>query len=105
MIFYYIRHADPIYDPDSLTPLGLRQADAVGKRLAAHGVDRIFSSTSNRAVMTAKPLSEMTKTEIELCDFANERYAWERFTVERNGTRSWIFDDPEIKAMFADKVQ
>lgn len=28
MIFFYIRHGDPIYVPDSLTPLGMRQADA-----------------------------------------------------------------------------
>lgn len=37
MLFYYIRHGDPIYDPDSLTPLGKRQAEALGKRLATHG--------------------------------------------------------------------
>lgn len=39
MILYYIRHADPIYDPDSLTPLGIRQAEALAKRLALYGVE------------------------------------------------------------------
>ena len=33
MIFFYVRHGDPIYNPDSLTPLGERQAEAVAKRL------------------------------------------------------------------------
>lgn len=34
MIFYYVRHGDPTYKPNELTPLGRRQADAVAKRLA-----------------------------------------------------------------------
>ena len=61
MLLYYIRHADPIYNPDSLTPLGERQAEAVGRRLASHGVDKIFASSSIRAQLTAKPLGEMLK--------------------------------------------
>ena len=28
MIFYYIRHGDPIYNPNGLTPLGARQAES-----------------------------------------------------------------------------
>lgn len=38
MLLFYVRHGDPIYNPDSLTPLGERQAEAVAKRLALHGV-------------------------------------------------------------------
>ena len=38
MILYYIRHGDPIYNPDSLTPLGERQAEAIGHRLAGRGI-------------------------------------------------------------------
>ena len=30
MLIYYIRHGDPIYDPDSLTELGKRQAESPG---------------------------------------------------------------------------
>ena len=41
MILYYVRHGDPIYNPDSLTPLGQRQAEAVGKRLALYGIDEV----------------------------------------------------------------
>ena len=56
MLIYYIRHGDPVYDPDQLTPLGEQQAAAVANRLALFGVDEIYSSTSNRAIQTAKPL-------------------------------------------------
>ena len=55
MLFFYIRHGDPIYDPDSLTELGKKQADAVSKRLALYGIDKIYASSSNRAIQTAKP--------------------------------------------------
>ena len=58
MLFIYIRHGEPTYDPDDLTELGRLQAQAVAKRLAIIGVDRIFSSTSNRAIQTALPTSE-----------------------------------------------
>ena len=49
MLFFYIRHGDPIYNPDMLTPLGQEQAHAVAKRLALFGIDRVFASSSNRA--------------------------------------------------------
>ena len=29
MLFFYIRHGEPIYDPDSLTTLGHAQANAL----------------------------------------------------------------------------
>ena len=59
MLFFYIRHGEPIYTPDSLTPLGEKQAQAVAKRLSVYGVDKVFSSTSNRAIMTAQPTCEI----------------------------------------------
>ncbi len=102
MLFFYIRHGDPIYNPDSLTPLGERQAEACAKRLALYGIDRIFASTSNRAILTATPACEMTKKELTTLDFANERYAWRDFTVERNGKKDWIFRDKETKTLFSD---
>ena len=40
MLLYFIRHGDPCYDPDSLTPLGLRQAEAIGRRLARYEIGR-----------------------------------------------------------------
>ena len=72
MLFFYIRHGDPIYNPDSLTPLGERQAEAVAKRLAVYGVDKIYASTSNRAIMTATPTAQILKKDITKLDFCNE---------------------------------
>lgn len=102
MIFFYIRHGDPIYNPDSLTPLGKRQAEAVAKRLALYGIDKIYSSTSNRAIQTAQPTCELLKKEMELLDFCNESHAWKEFTVERDGIRKWLFQDTETRFLFTE---
>ncbi|MBO5767405.1 MAG: histidine phosphatase family protein [Clostridia bacterium] len=85
MLLYVIRHGDPIYSPDSLTEKGKRQALAVGKRLAMHGIDKIFSSTSGRAQDTARPTCELTGKQALLCDWMNESHA----------ARDFMFKDPE----------
>ncbi len=100
MLLYYIRHGDPIYSPDSLTPLGERQSEAIAKRLSQHGIDKIYASTSNRAQLTAKPTCEMLKIDMELLDFANEGHAWRELGmwVDKEKTRTnWLIDIPEIR--------
>ena len=88
MLLYFIRHGDPTYDPDELTPLGIRQAEALSKRLAESGIDRIFASTSNRAVQTAKPLAEITNKPITELDWCFENYAYAEFTgLDSNNKR------------------
>jgi probable phosphoglycerate mutase len=101
MLFFYIRHGDPIYNPDSLTILGEKQADALAKRLAVYGIDRVYSSSANRAIQTAKPTCDLLKKEMEIVDFANEIYAWNELTIEKNGKRTWLFRDEETKMIFA----
>ena len=95
MIFYYVRHGEPIYDPDSLTEYGHRQARALAKRLALYGLDEIYASDSNRAIQTAQPTCELLKKEAVLLPWANERLAWNEFVVERDGKRTWLFQDRE----------
>ena len=102
MLLFYVRHGDPIYDPDSLTPLGERQAEAVGKLLRSLRIDEVYASTSERAKLTAKPLCEIAKKELTLLDFANEGYAWRDltcFSKARNGN-TWLFFAPEMKEIF-----
>ena len=57
MLLYYIRHGEPIYDPDMLTELGKRQAEAAAERRAPAGIEKIYASTSSRAIQTSRPLS------------------------------------------------
>lgn len=100
MIFFYVRHGDPIYNPDQLTPLGQRQAEAVAKRLATFGIDRIYSSTSGRAQETAQPTCEITKKEKILLDFCHETHAWMEMTCMEEGRRRWLFDSMRMKRLF-----
>ena len=102
MLFFYVRHGDPIYTPDSLTPFGHRQAEAVGKMLSLYRIDEIYASTSERAKLTAKPLSEIIKKDVSLLDFANEGYAWQELTCysESAGRSDWIFRAPEMLELF-----
>ena len=93
MLLYVIRHGDPTYNPDALTPLGHRQAEAVGRRLAAHGLDRIYSSPLNRAMQTAQPAAELLKLPVEIEEWTSESYTWRDFTMLfPDGKKHWIYD-------------
>lgn len=109
MLLFYIRHGDPIYNPDSLTPLGQRQAEALAKRLSLHGLDEIYVSSSERAAATARPTCEMLKIGPTVLDWTNEKYAWQQLACEdSNGHRSWLFQQsgfaedlasPQVRAL------
>ncbi len=102
MLLYYIRHGNPIYNPDSLTPLGHRQAEAVAKRLATHGIDEIYTSSSNRAILTSKPTCEMLNKEATVLDWCNESYAANDFYFKsKDGINTWCFNMQDYIELFA----
>jgi probable phosphoglycerate mutase len=96
MLFIYIRHGEPIYETDSLTELGQRQAEDVAKYLSIHGADKIYSSTANRAILTALPTAKRLNKEIAHLDFANEKYVWNELTVETPSGRDWLFHSKQM---------
>lgn len=100
MLLYYVRHGSPIYNPDSLTPLGHRQAEAVGRRLALHGIDRVFVSSSVRAQQTAQPLCELLRKEPTVLDWTNESYAWRDMCCPRDDGKGdfWGWGVPSMRA-------
>ncbi len=104
MLLFLIRHGDPIYEPDQLTGLGQRQAEAVGRRLSRYGIDKVFSSTSTRAYQTALPTAEICKKEITQLDWCHEDRAWEDLTVvTKKGYRTWVSFDPDCAKLFVTK--
>ena len=72
MDFYLIRHADPDYDNDTITEYGIKQAEALGERLAKENIDYIYSSSLGRAQATAASLARMLNKEIVLLPWATE---------------------------------
>ena len=101
MLLFYIRHGDPIYDPDSLTPLGYAQAEAVMHRLCANGLDEIYASSSNRAILTATPTAKILKKEIQVLDWCNESHCWNELSMlDDTGFRTWSFSIPKFQRIF-----
>ena len=97
MLIFYVRHGDPIYVPDQLTPLGKRQAESVAKRLALYGIDEVYSSTSTRAMQTAEPTCEITKNELHTLEWAHEKHAFKDFALPYGDgeKKTWIFSHPD----------
>ena len=105
MLLYYIRHGSPTYNPDKLTPLGHRQAEALARRLVRSGVDSIYASKSPRAYETALHTAEILQKSVTKLDFCDENDTWEDLVVTKeDGHRGWIsetqaFMNPEVHAM------
>ena len=106
MLLYYIRHADPIYQPDSITEFGKTQANALVNRLSIHGFDEVYSSSSIRAQMTAEPtLKALNKSFDGVFDWAHEIKLWQTLTVPKpdgNGI-DWAFRTPPYNERFNSK--
>lgn len=104
MLLFYIRHGDPIYNPDKLTPLGHRQAESLAKRLALFGIDEIYSSTSTRAMETAQPTCEYLGKELITLDWMHEKLAHNEMVVPINEkAKTWCWAHPKYSQILASK--
>ena len=103
MLFYYVRHGEPLGVPDySLTPLGREQAKALAKRLCLFGIDRVFASPTLRTMQTAQPICDLLGKEITTCDWADEGIVWNEFTVPHpKYEHTWAFFDPKYLEIFS----
>jgi len=72
MLLYIVRHGDPDYTTDFLTPRGKLQAEAVGKRIFDSHIDRIFSSPMGRAKETAEPACRLLGLEKNIEEWTHE---------------------------------
>lgn len=107
MIFYYVRHGDPVYEPDSLTELGHKQASALSKRFSIYGLDEIYSSSSIRAQQTAEPTCNILKKEKVLLPWAHEGLIYRDLSiVNENGKRDWFYKNEKyIKLLNSKEVK
>ena len=72
MILYIIRHGEPDYSTGALTEKGWLQAEAVGKRMAKLGINKIFASPILRAQQTAEPACRLLGLEKHTEEWSHE---------------------------------
>lgn len=101
MLLFYIRHGEPIYVPDSLTEVGKAQAEALVERMKICKPEKIFSSSSNRAILTAKPTAEYFNIDIDVLDWCHENHVRREFKwVDKEGVERWCFQVKENIELF-----
>jgi len=72
MRLYIIRHADPDYQNDTITPGGHLEAQALAERMRREGLDRIFCSPLGRAIATMKYTAEALGMGYEIEEWTRE---------------------------------
>jgi len=106
MLLYIIRHGDPDYANDCLTEKGKKQADALPKRLAVHGLDKIYSSPLGRALQTARPTAELLKLDVQIEEWMSEDVAFEDLNITNDaGERVWAFSCQSTEIFSGDAVR
>ena len=95
MRFLFIRHGEPDYINDCLTPTGRLQAKAAAKRLAGEGICEIYASPLGRAQETAGYTAEALGLKITTLDFMRE-ISWGGEGVPNNG-HIWTLADRMLK--------
>lgn len=94
-----IRHADPDYAVDGLTPEGHREAQALGERLAAEGLDRLFASPLGRAQLTAGYIASRTGLDIETEPWARELEGWQVENLPDGASHAWDYPGDTIPTL------
>ena len=72
MRLIFVRHGEPDYKNNCLTPLGHVQAENVVERLLEENINEIHSSELGRAIQTAEPIARRLGLEIKTHAFINE---------------------------------
>ena len=106
MLLFYVRHGDPIYNPDSLTELGHKQAQALVERMKVCNPSQIYVSSSNRAILTAQPTAQALGIEPVILDWASENNAFKDLSVTKpEGGRRWLADGSEYEHLLSDEIR
>lgn len=72
MRLLFIRHGDPDYTVDGLTPTGMREAELLAERIAPMKIAEYFVSPLGRALKTAQPTLEKAGRAAKECPWLRE---------------------------------
>ena len=72
MRIIFVRHGEPDYEKDCLTPRGRAQARAAAERLAEEGIGEIYASPLGRAAETARFTADRLGLPVRTLDYMRE---------------------------------
>ena len=90
-----VRHGEPNYEKDCLTPRGREQARACAQRLRKENISRIFASSMGRARETASFTAELLGLPVTILDFMRE-ITWGGEGIPEDG-HPWTLADRMIQ--------
>lgn len=93
MILYIIRHADPDYVNNTITPFGREEAAALGVRMSTVKLDKIYTSPMGRAIDTARPTMQALGMENTILDWTAESMDYMQPRVEGKGSFKFSYKD------------
>lgn len=107
MKIWIVRHADPDYSIDSLTPTGWKEAESLSKRLAkAEGVFHYYVSPLGRAKDTASLTLKKVNAQAKTCEWLRE-FAPQVKRPDKEGSSAcawdWLPQDWTAQECFFDK--
>jgi len=91
MRIIFVRHGEPDYARDCLTPTGKRQAAAAARRLEREGIQEIYASPMGRAHETAQSTADLLGLPITTLEFMHE-ISWGGGNTPENG-HPWTLSD------------
>lgn len=94
MFLFFVRHGMPDYENDTLTDYGKQEAQALSKRFALIGLDKIYSSTMGRAMMTSTVTVYRIRDDGEehipqICLYGNDSHLYKEELLENFDGRTF----------------
>lgn len=98
MRIYIIRHADPDYENDTITPRGHLEAKALAERMLRENIDSIYCSPLQRAQHTMNYTRELTGLPFETQDWLAEIQNWQTRDTQGRPIPAWNVDGEIIRS-------
>lgn len=89
MRLYIVRHADPDYPNQTITAAGHLEAQALARRFAQQGLDRIYSSPFPRAIHTMEYTAKALGLTPEIAEWTAELTEWQ---IDQQWGAKYAFD-------------
>lgn len=93
-----IRHADPDYPNKTITPAGHLEAQALAKRLAVQGLDRVYCSPLGRAIHTMRYTAEALGMPHAIEEWTQEIGGWRVDQDPLGACASWDVHGEIVRA-------